>query len=554
MIALKGTNAIRSLFRESVFLKCHRHRVRKRSMMNTTSNISSFAKDARLQSGRIKFPQSNVMTPSHETQQSMSMSMSTLTSTTVSPKTLESIKSLPEISSALHGHPEALKPSRQTIEGLERASQIFKQFNPGGEEYKAVLVIKAQSLMKMKQYEEAMGVLDSLLRSCEQVQDASANETENNDNLKFQLTLAKIQMMYYTGKWDEAIGLAQEMVDQVPQNGHGDRVSLNQSVALNMFGLCRSARIGIRDVDMDVLRRGPGPGANAGTNAGEEEEEKVIDTNFTSKHLQDANEVQEILRMASKILQQRHISAQSQRHAVQSGDHLSLPPSPTQMGLACAASYSNLGIVELLSSIIQAQLLKRDANVSIDRAMMSWREALNVLDGMEDNRNAFEFSDEQTKFQKSVRARVYGNMTWAILFSSNYSGNSKVKEEDLKLASEYSGKALKINDEISNADQSLSRILCLVASCYARAGSAVTAEGLFQSAIDSCNTDSPVSNIDARSVMVNYSKLCDDWDKREADAEKYRLRAIESDDQLVDGWRGLASIYSGGHSFLVGDL
>ena len=108
------------------------------------------------------------------------------------------------------------------------------------------------------------------------------------------------------------------------------------------------------------------------------------------------------------------------------------------------------------------------------------------------------------------------------------------------------------------------RALGLVARCYALAGSAVTAEGLFQSALDASSShpfgrrvgrssgdagggerrhlatvergvslSSPNLGLIARDVRFWYAMLCDDWDKRGGDAARIRSEASRIEDDGV---------------------
>ena len=108
------------------------------------------------------------------------------------------------------------------------------------------------------------------------------------------------------------------------------------------------------------------------------------------------------------------------------------------------------------------------------------------------------------------------------------------------------------------------RALGLVARCYALAGSAVTAEGLFQSALDASSShplgrrvgrssgdaaggerrhlatvergvslSSPNLGLIARDVRFWYAMLCDDWDKRGGDAARLRSEASRIEDDGV---------------------
>ena len=91
------------------------------------------------------------------------------------------------------------------------------------------------------------------------------------------------------------------------------------------------------------------------------------------------------------------------------------------------------------------------------------------------------------------------------------------------------------------------RALGLVAMCYYHAGAAVTSEGLLQSALDASSSypfgqclksegnevaakgvplSSPNLALVARDVRLEYALLCDKWDKRKGDADKFRLDAL----------------------------
>ena len=101
------------------------------------------------------------------------------------------------------------------------------------------------------------------------------------------------------------------------------------------------------------------------------------------------------------------------------------------------------------------------------------------------------------------------------------------------------------------------RALGLVAMCYYHAGAAVTSEGLLQSALDASYSYSfgqclksegnqvatkgvSLSSLNlaliARDVRLEYALLCDKWDKRKSDADKYRADAlrIEKEGALKD--------------------
>ena len=118
--------------------------------------------------------------------------------------------------------------------------------------------------------------------------------------------------------------------------------------------------------------------------------------------------------------------------------------------------------------------------------------------------------------------------------------------------------------------QMTGRALGLVASCYARAGLAVTAEGLLQSAMDLCKQNNansndghgmnivnqcPMAQIDSRSIFLYYASLCSNWDKREPDAKKNEEFALGVNEKgLSESWKGVSAIYSGLWFFTVSDF
>ena len=111
------------------------------------------------------------------------------------------------------------------------------------------------------------------------------------------------------------------------------------------------------------------------------------------------------------------------------------------------------------------------------------------------------------------------------------------------------------------------RALGLVAMCYYHAGAAVTAEGLLQSALDASSSypfgqclknetdavsskgvslSSPNLALVARDVRLEYGLLCDQWDKRTSDADKFRSDAsrIETKGALKDFGSNSAGLVS----------
>jgi hypothetical protein len=152
-----------------------------------------------------------------------------------------------------------------------------------------------------------------------------------------------------------------------------------------------------------------------------------------------------------------------------------------------------------------------------------------------------------------LEAHLNTNMAWGLLQMTH-------EYDHVKRASEYAAAALAIYDkkfsgEDEHAKEGLPRTLAILASCYHQMDNAVTAEGLFRTAISlptSTNTSSnhnqnqsyPPALIERRDVLLRYSKLCRDWEKRETDADRYSVLADEFESALPEKWRNKSSILS----------
>lgn len=176
---------------------------------------------------------------------------------------------------------------------------------------------------------------------------------------------------------------------------------------------------------------------------------------------------------------------------------------------------------------------------TLDEALCVFRDALDLLDQKEPS------SSLPSSFigtANTLRTHLYCNMAWTLL----------QQEDELKLASEHSSTALsfaeKLQNEVSEQDyhRALGRSLRLVASCYARADSALTAEGLFHSAFDSLQKASrdPLALLDLRDAHKDYAVLLHQWDKRSRDAEIQEEKCQATNESLPEGWRDKSSICS----------
>ena len=183
-------------------------------------------------------------------------------------------------------------------------------------------------------------------------------------------------------------------------------------------------------------------------------------------------------------------------------------------------------------------------------------------------------------------------MTWTILYNFDESfhdgadstSSTGLSQDLLTLASEYAGLALKLcekwsttlNGESDDSSKHVvldwtpmyGRSLTLVASCYAKAGSAVTAEGLYNSAWDTYKTTtsssssssssstsnnttaiadqySPQYQKDAISCLLSHAKLLSQWEKRDVDAKLKQKEAAELREKMPSSWQGMYGIYGG---------
>jgi tetratricopeptide (TPR) repeat protein len=186
---------------------------------------------------------------------------------------------------------------------------------------------------------------------------------------------------------------------------------------------------------------------------------------------------------------------------------------------AAAIAYNNMGVAQLASEIAFLDQIR------VDPSMSSFQNALSMTD------NAL------------LKGRIYNNMASTLLLDEYDDGNM------LKLASEYSREALRIYETATTLTATetragLGRALSLAASCYVRADSAVTAEGLFQTAIETTGVD-PLTKIVQRETFRSYSELCRKWDKRHVDAERLQERSKEINETLPDAWKDKPSIVGG---------
>eukprot|EP00977_Amphora_coffeiformis_P001091 scaffold227_cov165-Amphora_coffeaeformis.AAC.4 len=212
-------------------------------------------------------------------------------------------------------------------------------------------------------------------------------------------------------------------------------------------------------------------------------------------------------------------------------------PAPAQ-----AAQCLNLGVVEALCGLANNCEGDRTCSQQFDNAKQTWKQGLDLLFADEDN------VVHTTPLRHALEGRLQSNLAYAVL---QYAGRN---ETQISVASEHAREALKALEQIRSddgaatlPDEGWTRALSLVAQCYYRAGHAVTAEGLLQSALDESH---PVAHMTAQSILERqaayqaYAALCKDWEKRQGDADRFLAKSQKLTEQLKGGWKNATELHS----------
>lgn len=519
---------------------------------------------------------SNTKLTYHNPKQSDSLNLIHL----IPKQTLETIQTLPEVqqllsiihdqkTTTIHG----MTTTNTILESIDRAIQIFQHV--GIEEHKAMLVLKAMYLSQICHYQKCCHVLLTILNTYY----SHENKDITTNQEKICILSSLVKMFWYNGSFTSGLEYANildKMIKSSSSSTTDSLVSTSQEhnkifetgCTMNAIALCKLLSTQtIKDVDILQL-----------TTKIKQHDKKEFQEEYIH--------IQSMLEKASQMLENAYLELQQEHdNNNDNNDDLQI-----QLALSCASSYCNQGIVSLLLNMMN--------NKPNDSALNNWKHGLYILKELEQNQNIVMESSSSPNGHyvylcKLIQARIYCNMTWSILFQplyhhgiDNNNNNGKLqkpsplKEEELKMASEYASLALKEHDDLiqllsnqqNNNNQSnsnnqdlqvlMGRTLGLVASCYARAGSAVTAEGLLQSAMDTYKHPSlkdrklnPLVQIDSRSASLYYSSLCRNWEKRDSDAKLYEQSALLINDGIIcDNWRDISAIYSGLWLFIVSDF
>lgn len=220
-----------------------------------------------------------------------------------------------------------------------------------------------------------------------------------------------------------------------------------------------------------------------------------------------------------------------------------LEHTPRDCHTALAAACLNLGVAEA----VWAETVKKFnpdtmQDVPLDASMRMWNQGLASLQSAKKPRGDAAVANI---VRALLEARLHTCMAWGMMNMPHFDGY-------VDDASEFASKALAVYDKNPALQENgknrpnkegLTTTLSILATCYHKSGSAVTAEGLFQTALDQ-PLHSPLQRLELRNALTCYAELCREWDKRESEAAKLKERAKQVDAMLPPGWRGKSVIHS----------
>ena len=458
----------------------------------------------------------------------------------------------------------------------------------------------------------------------------TSTTTRTSRRSRMVLQFEKARLLVCTGKLHEALSEYEDLLERM-------ETEVQESMEKKKMNDEKHSNINNNDDDNDILPVIDAVSAVTGVGITKlllhlrSSASTLVSSNIGGN---DADEIIESLDTATEML------LESRKDALLSPIHYQLA---VDLGLAASISLTNAGVAHCLL-VCRSQHDDNDHHHH-NRAMELWKEGLATLDMiLVDAANSLVVIPRH-KFicMESVRARLYCNISWTLLglYSSSECPPKKLSDEILREASDAAKKALDIYDELMNGSKFLrdggsgvndgggsavddgpsssseweeilkeqahatdaaspkptelplasiamayhkcesARALGLLARCYALAGSAVTAEGLFQSAMDASSShpfgrkistsasggDSITHDDDdneriiekgvsassanlsliARDVRLWKAMLYDDWDKRDGDADRLRRDGllIEEDSALKGYVRDTEQFVSG---------
>ena len=423
---------------------------------------------------------------------------------------IERCKELPEISQAMKLDPKSAIPL------LKRGADIFLSMarniygmESGNEEYRAVILLLARAQGLNGDHTGSSKTLIDLQTKMNGSDSVSADEYAD-------VAFALCKTLFNNGKFNEALKISNDLAE----NNINDEPITSTSWILRS-GSFRNAACASRL--MQAIK-------NNRRDANEELKDSILNG----------------FRESVSALNASIFDATSEIYFT--------PRDRVALGIADAASLSNLGIAEVC--------LRRSSDDEKYPGNAPWKSALSILDSLPIDQELASTDGAPVDCYYSdlldlIRARVHMNMAYSIMFgydSKDKKFNETTLHRKIEKSMKSSRKALKIYEELvpkyPRLNTSLARVLGLLGSCYKMSGSAVTAEGLFQSAIDkfdesSLNGSYPLSVIDKHGILCRAANLYEDWEKRETDADILLMKASNVIASLPHSWQGVPEITSG---------
>ena len=520
---------------------------------------------------------------------------------------------------------------RRAHADLARAKEILMQYSQH-EVVNAIDLLECDLWCSTGDYDKALVCLSRYEYHSYKKTTATTSTTRTSRRSRMVLQFEKARLIVCTGKLHEALSEYEDLLERM-------EAEVQERMEKKKMNDGKRSNINNNDDDNDILPVIDAVSAVAGVGITKlllhlrSSASTLVSSNIGGN---DADEIIESLDTATEML------LESRKDALLSPIHYQLA---VDLGLAASISLTNAGVAHCLLVCRsqhndndhhhhnRAMELWKEGIETLDMILVDAANSLVVIP-----RHKF-------ICMESVRARLYCNISWILLglYSSSECPPKKLSDEILREASDAAKKALDIYDELMNGSKFLrdggsgvndgggsavddgpsssseweeilkeqaqatddgaspkppevplasiamayhkcesARALGLLARCYALAGSAVTAEGLFQSAMDASSShpfgrkirstsasggdaithddDNNESIIEkgvsassanlsliARDVRLWKAMLYDDWDKRDGDADRLRRDAllIEEDSALKGYVRDTEQFVSG---------
>jgi len=547
-------------------------------------------------------------------------------------QTLQSIILLPEVKEAfakLCTTRDISCPSSESeiYKLLNRSIEIFTQiFGSGSDEHMAVLNILGVVHSLHGDYDQSALILARL-------QDISKSTSRSLDHIQFNMTRAKLEFLM--GNFTACRELSEKCLRVVQKPTECTNNVNNSSPDLSVESAVQLSSI-LMGVSMSRMM------IFAALNSSNRESTAQQVEQLQLPDLNDGIEgyVLDPLREANDLLREQY------EEVLQIKESSSASIITSNLCLSLALSYMNVGIVELcmrqiINSVDNDQNRKHNdaaGSSTIEEnevqtvkkglskttllatkavARQSWNHCVSLCESLllskegkvsKIGRVSDDNICDRAKFIKAMAHCCIAssilddeNSKWNVLEDDKATPKNKstpITEEELRSASASAGAALSQLEDLVQTSQDgnnlmsaqvyrtvMGNALSLVAACYAKSGSAVTAEGLFQSSLDKypqylnipllqqagdvhgATTAANVMNKEGRPCLLpfsamyaaathrRYSELCQNWDKRESDALRLAKTANSIEDASLRGdWKYAPVLSSSLCFFLPSDF